>query len=305
MAKKAATKKATPTPQEQFATLVETYRGLPADDPNAFKGKEPNSPASDYQKKILTNMGMNGLDGLTKLDAHASMKAFGDLYPEKNKEIWEQQKKEVDAAKAEKGGATAATPPGFTKYTVRTADVGKPATFHQIVQLNAAGIRKYSEETIPTRGEVADKLNALQTKDIDKYNAAMSAANDTVAKWKQQPPSENQIAFANAAGIKVADFVAGADGKRERGSTAFSVNEKIHDLRCTDVNAYNAAKSATEAQRTAATPKATTPKLSAADKVAAAVNEKAASEAAKTGTVPTLNIPAAPAVQAEGPQAGE
>jgi len=297
-----AKKAASPTPQEQFETLVKSYKNLPKDDPNACTAKNPNAPASGFQKAMLGKMGIGVTETTTMLDAHAAMKAFGDLNPEKHAEIFAARKAEIDAGKA--AGKTKRP----EEYCVPKEDAGKPATYTMMVQLNEAGIHKYSDASpVPTRGEVADKMNALRTSDKAKYDAVMTKTYEAVARWKHMAPQPNQVAFAQSVGVKVTPFTAAADGVAQKGSTAFSVGEKIHDVKVTEPEKYAEAKAAAAA-RHAAEKAVTAEKPDRAARVAAkaktAVAEKQASDAARTGAVPTLTIPSSPSAQADGPQAG-
>ena len=311
----AKTKKtaAAPSPQESFAALVAKYKDLPKDDPNAFKGTDPDGKASNFQKDMLTKMGITFSEKSTKLDAHASIKAFAEIYPEKSAELWAAQKAAVDAKKAETKAAEPkeAKPAEGKKYTVTKAQVNEPATYHQMIQLNETGIRKFSDTSpIPTKGEVADKLNALQASDKAAYDKGMSVANDKVAKWKHQEPSAAQKAFAESIGIKVSPFTPAdkaPDGK-QKGSTAFSVGEKIHDFKVKEPEKYADAKAASDAKYAAAKAEKegkVDPDARLDAKLNAAVAAKTASTAAKTGAAPTQLVIPETTVQAEGLQAGE
>jgi hypothetical protein len=309
---KAIKSKTEVNPQEQFAALVAQYEALPASDPNAFTGKNPNAPASDFQKGVLGKMGITPHESTTQLSAHASMKAFADMYPAQADAVWAEQSALAEARKAEKAAESGGAP-GFKKYTVNKDQVGLPATYHQIVQLNSAGFRKYQDPSpIPTRGEVADKLNALQAADKPAYDAAMTKANDTVQKWKHSPPSAAQTNFAKTLGIKVTPFTPAVGAVAQKGSTGFSVGEKIHDIKANEPEKYAqlraehvaSQESAKAAQATAQTAAPALNMAALQQQGAAAVAEKAASNAAKNSGAPTLAVPdAAPAVQAEAPQA--
>ena len=315
MARTKKTAEAAVDPQLQFAALIEKYKNLPAGDENAFKGTEPNGKVSPYQKDLLGKMGITVPESTTRLYAHASIKAFGEMYPEQNKTIMEAHNAEVAAKKAaaktagpKDAKSTEAGQSADKGYRVNKENAGKPATYFMMVQLNEAGIRKYNDPSpMPTQGEVAEKMNALRTLDKEKYDKAMTVAGETVAKWKHMEPTPAQTKFAESIGIKVTPFVSAekaADGKQS-GSTAFSVGEKIHNLKVAEPEKYAQAKAASAAAAKAE--KEGKPDVTAglSDLVKAEISAKTASTAAKTGAVPALTIPTAtPAVQAEGPQAG-
>jgi hypothetical protein len=288
---------------------------------------------------MFAKMGITLGADTSKLTAHASMKAFAEMYPEPSAAIWAEQKALADARKTAGTTPTAATTPGtpaaseakatagFKKYTVSKEQVGMPATFHQTVQLNAAGIRKFQDPSpLPTRGEVADKMNALQATDKPAYDAAMTKANETVQKWKHQPPSVKQSELANSLGIKVAPFTPASGNVVQKGSTMFSVGEGIHKAKIAEPEKYAEMKAALEMPATeakaaqagagaqlSAPPATTTPAqptgvtLNVDDIAARAKSEvatKTAATAAKgSDSMPTLTVPGAPAVQAESHQA--
>jgi hypothetical protein len=294
----ARAKKVEKPPQELFAESYIKYAELPAGHNAAFKGQNPDAPASAYQKAILEKMGI-GTDGITMKGAHCSMQAYGDLYPGNAAAIWKEQADAQNARKATAKGAPAAagTPAkaagNFTKYTVSKTDVNKPATYTQLVQLKEGGLRKFSDDKIPTRGEVADALNKLQSADKAKYDTAMSKANDTVAQWKHQAPSAKQVEFAESCGIKVTEFKPADGAAPQSGSTAFSVGEKIHTFRCNNPEAYAEAKAASAAMypaKDAAQASAVdiTAKIEAGATKAAA--QAQAGAARKAGGVPALQV---------------
>lgn len=308
---------ATPTPQEQFATAYTAALNYPADHKDAFKGKNPGAAASEYQRGVLGKMGIEANESTTQLQAHASIKAFAEVFPERSDAIWAEQSAEAAARKAAGAKAPdAGKPQGgkFDAYTVPAEQAGKPATYHMMVQLKEAGVRPYnSTDPVPNRGEVATTMEALRTSDKAKYDAVMSKAADVVKEWKHMAPSASQTAMAEAAGIKVTPFRAaegekGQEGyKEQRGSTCNSIGEKLHELKTTEPEKYAAAKAALVASKEAAkNPAVGTPTLSLEEKVKGAVAAKKAGEAAKTADVPTLTLPAtpAPSVQTEA-QAGE
>jgi hypothetical protein len=244
--KEAGAAVAASTPQEQFAVLVEKYKNLPKGDTNAFKGTEPTGQASAYQKLVLDKYGVAYTDTTTKLDAHASMKAFEELNPEKAAAIKAERDADIAKAKADAPAKTGAETKKVGKgpYRVNEESADKPASYHQIIQLAEAGIRPYNDTSpMPTQRQVTDVLNALYEAEPDSYNGALTRANDRKTAWSHQKPTANQEAFAKAAGIKVLKpFVPAKGNQTQYGSTAFSVGSAIHELKTTDPEKYNSVK---------------------------------------------------------------
>jgi hypothetical protein len=285
-AEKAAAKAAEPKPAKAASA--------------AYKGTDPDAPASDSQKILLEKLGKDkeSLAGLTKSGAHDAINAEKTADPAKfaavqaeSKAAEQQKAREILVEMAK--NPSKANDPARQPYTCNKNIRDTAASYEQLVQLSRVTgkdgepLRSLDDKsTRPTKGEVANQMNAARTADPEKYAKEYHAANRQIQSMKHGAPTPQQFGLAQR--LKCPELSATA-------STTFSVSEKIHVALETQY-----AEKAAKAVEKAAAPA----RPSLEERVAATANRVQASSAAKTAPTSALQTPAATKQAQSEAQAG-